>query len=254
MSRGSSPTSPTEVFWVLVDTVLFGLGPLPLDILLRQFSERSTDVCHVGHELLQILDESEKCLQFSLALRSLHVLNCSDLLWICFQTFPRQYMSDIGNLVLSKLALAFVELQTTCLCLVHDLLQAHVVFCLVFSPHHYIVHDGFTSINVFDHLRHHSLKYFACRDNAKGNTKEAITSEWSVELAQLGAFFVKFQLISLEQQTVQTGKFISVRPVLSDSWRYIFSVVGPSFENHTAQGFQFQVFCRFSFELCVLFW
>ena len=56
-----------------------------------------------GHEFLQILDESEKCHQFSLALWSLHVLNCSELLWICFQTFPRQYMSDIGNLFLSKL-------------------------------------------------------------------------------------------------------------------------------------------------------
>ena len=66
--------------------------------------------------------------------------------------------------------------------------------------------------------------------------------------------FGYYDLISLEQQTVQTGEFISVRPVLSDSWRYIFSVVGPSFENHTAQGFQFQVFCRFSLELCVLFW
>ena len=77
---------------------------------------------------------------------------------------------------------------------VHDLLQSHIVFCLVFSPHHYIVHDGFTSINVFDHRRHHLLKYFACRDTAKWNTKEAITSKWSVERAQLGAFFVKFQL------------------------------------------------------------
>ena len=190
---GSWNLSTGDLFLQLVETALFGLSPLPLNILLCQFSERSTDVCHVGHEFLQILDESEKCHQFSLALRSLHVLNCSDLLWICFQTFPRQYMSDIGNLVLSKFALAFVELQTTCLCLVHDLLQAHVVFCLVFSPHHYIFLTA-SLPSVFDHMRHHSLKYFACRDNAKWNTKEAITSERRVERVQLGAFFVKFQL------------------------------------------------------------
>jgi len=38
------------------------------------------------------------------------------------------------------------------------------------------------------------LKYFACRDTARWNTKEAITSKWRVERAQLGAFFVEFQL------------------------------------------------------------
>ena len=68
-----------SLFFESVETVLLSLSPLPLNVLLWQFSERTANVRHVGHGFPQILNESKKCHQFSQALWSAHVLNCSDL-------------------------------------------------------------------------------------------------------------------------------------------------------------------------------
>lgn len=48
-----------------------------------------------------------------------------------------------------------------------------------------------------------------------------------------------------------SGKFVCVWPILSERWRCIFSVVRPSFEDHTAQFCQFHTFCSL---LYILFW